>query len=47
MSWSIIAKVQQWLGNRKCLLRGLVGVAVEEAVFLIPGPASPSASSTK
>jgi len=37
MPWPIIAKVQHWLGKRQRLLEGLVGVAVEEAVDLIPG----------
>ena len=37
MPWPAIAKVQQWAGKRKSLLAGLVGVAVEEAVDLVPG----------
>jgi len=37
MPWPVIATVQQWLGKRKRLLTGLVGVAVEEAVDLVPG----------
>jgi hypothetical protein len=37
MSWPAIVKVQQWVGKRKGLLAGLVGVAVEETIQLVPG----------
>lgn len=37
MPWPAIEKVQHWVGKRKGLLAGLVGVAVEETVALVPG----------
>jgi hypothetical protein len=37
MSWPAIEKVRRWIGKRQGLLAGLVGVAVEEAIDLVPG----------
>ncbi len=36
MSWSAIDSVRKWVGKRKGLLMGLVGLAVEETVNLVP-----------
>jgi hypothetical protein len=37
MTWPAIDTVRGWLSKRKGLLTGLIGVAVEEAVDLVPG----------
>jgi formylglycine-generating enzyme required for sulfatase activity len=37
MSWPAIDKVRRWVGKRQGLLAGLVGVAVEETIELVPG----------